>query len=441
MASLTEYLEGTVKVPLSLLTSDGFAECPTGFSDRATVSDFTQFLRNSDQPITGIVTPKTLKEMLQALGRTHAQFRQTLGQDAESLPNNVYKIDCLLGRQCLDKAKAALGADFKCTVRIYSIPPDVPGKYSEGEICRNLLRCSSSTDSNAFNVWLARLPPGKQRHMVMLMHRHEIWAAMQAVVPFSGLWGESLQIGNIAKNLAAHCDDIIERYWRHIHTVWSQIFRGLENKTHLLDPESVGFLQYKAPGWSKTDRDDIHLALEEGILFRDISKDSRGTLYTNLCTLKVVIPSALTFNENLRYLTIGLKILERHIEVKPPKEHRKARPKAYILERTDSVYKILEADWNRNQVFVNSGVQNVETSEGKFWPLSQPPSARHAFVGLLLSALRNFPCLCSEPPRQDIKGTGINAYLRQCYLKRLVKTAAELGFSNAKIRKGLTSPD
>lgn len=123
MASLAEYLEGTVKVPLSLLTSDGFAECPMAFSDGATVSDFKQFLHNSDQPITGIVTPQTLEDMLQALAITQAQFRQTRDQNAEYLPNNIYKIDCLLGQQCLEKAKAALGTNFKCTVRIYSIPP------------------------------------------------------------------------------------------------------------------------------------------------------------------------------------------------------------------------------------------------------------------------------------------------------------------------------
>jgi hypothetical protein len=122
MVSLTNYLDGVVRVPLRLLTSDGFAECPASFSASAAVLEFNEFLNNKRVPITGIVTPEVMHTMLRAMGITLTRFRQTLQPNQEPIDCSSIQIGCLVGGQCLAKAKEILGDEFICTVRIYCLP-------------------------------------------------------------------------------------------------------------------------------------------------------------------------------------------------------------------------------------------------------------------------------------------------------------------------------
>lgn len=122
MASLAEYLDGVAQVPLRLLSSDGFAECPSAFSSQAAILDFDRFLNNALAPITGIVTPEVMLQMLRAMGVTLARFRQTRDPQQSPLANETIEVGCLVGPQCLARAKEVLGEDFKCLVRIHCIP-------------------------------------------------------------------------------------------------------------------------------------------------------------------------------------------------------------------------------------------------------------------------------------------------------------------------------
>ena len=121
MDSLSEYLEGIMKVPLSLLTSDGFAECPLRFSQQANLPDFEDFLAN--QKITGIVNPETLDGMLHSIGIAKARFHETLKPGQPPCLNHIVPIHCLLGQACLERAVAALGSTFECTVQVFCIRP------------------------------------------------------------------------------------------------------------------------------------------------------------------------------------------------------------------------------------------------------------------------------------------------------------------------------
>lgn len=122
MASLSEYLDGVIRVPIRLLTSDGFAECPSTFATQAAVTELTQFLNNPQTPITGIVTPDAMMQMLRALGVTLARFRETRFNHASALTNHAVEVGCLIGSSCLSKAKEALGDSYECLVRVYCLP-------------------------------------------------------------------------------------------------------------------------------------------------------------------------------------------------------------------------------------------------------------------------------------------------------------------------------
>ena len=156
--------------------------------------------------------------------------------------------------------------------------------------------------------WLERLPPGKEKHMSMIFLRSEIWRAMKDMASLPGLW-EDIKLGNWAKHLAAHVDELIVVYWRdHMRKIWDEIFEGLEDQERYLDPYTARFVQFKSPARSQTDRRAIRDEMAKGSLFPNISDQAqRDKLLDNIVKIKAVIPSILTFHENMRYLTMGAK--------------------------------------------------------------------------------------------------------------------------------------
>ncbi|SPJ78487.1 uncharacterized protein FTOL_06876 [Fusarium torulosum] len=435
MTSLSDYLEGVMRVPLALLTSDGFSECPSAFSDAASVSDFEGFLSNHDQPITGIVSPQKLDRMLEQLGISRQEFRQSLHGE-EALLNSRFKIDALLGQHCLEKAKSLLGQSHGCIVRIYSIPSELPGRYSDGEICRQVLLLQEQQPSLA-QKWLERLSRGKRKHVTMVFNRNRIWTAMRQVANFPGLW-DDIKLGNWAKHLAAHIDEQVLAYWKHIYRAWNdKIFDGVDpSLRRCLDAPTARFLQFKAPAWSARDQKAIRMKMKTGTLFCNVSNEGvRSRLLRNLLAFEGVIPSVLTFHENMRYLTVGAKILEKYIEIKRPTE--KAKPDLAPAKTPESLYDNLAQDWGKKFPIQDY----VEFREGLYRSMLIPLEVRCAFVQLMLAALRSFPFLGSEPPLQDVKGIGMDAYACDNHRRRLCMIASAMGFWNEKIEKGLQLSD
>lgn len=113
-----------MKVPLSLLTSEGFVECPSRFSQQVDIPEFEDFFIH--KKITGIVNPETLDDMLRSMGISHVEFHETLGLEQPPCLNYTTTIHCLLGQTCLDRAIATLGSQFECTVQVFCIRPGKP---------------------------------------------------------------------------------------------------------------------------------------------------------------------------------------------------------------------------------------------------------------------------------------------------------------------------
>lgn len=159
MAGLAEYLDGVVRMPLRLLKSGDFAECPAAFTNHAAVTDFDQFLNNPSAPITGIVNPDELLDMLQDMGVTMKRFRDTIRTTNAPLKNDAVSVGCLIGPECIDAAKTALGENFECLVRIYCLPPGMKPSSPccadhERTVANSLLkrcRACSVTDKYASN--------------------------------------------------------------------------------------------------------------------------------------------------------------------------------------------------------------------------------------------------------------------------------------------------
>ncbi|KJZ68307.1 hypothetical protein HIM_12298 [Hirsutella minnesotensis 3608] len=248
---------------------------------------------------------------------------------------------------------------------------------------------------------------------------------MDSLLPLPGLW-DGLELGNWAKHLAAHVDDLVVNYWSHIASQWTKIMAGIENCLHLVDSPSVRRIQRRAPGFSRAGRARIKRDFESknNPLFPAITDaDMRRKLKQNVLSIRVMIPSIETFHDDMRYLSIGAKILEGHILSRHDK-------KKTIGGNRLNLFQSLREDWGESAVQFQTGHHSFAWSRIS-------PTPRLAFMQLLLAALRYFPHLSWEAPLQDLGDTRMGASVDARYVGLLCRTARELGFSNDKIDAGL----
>lgn len=296
--------------------------------------------------------------------------------------------------------------------------------YSDGEIYYNIRYHSSRCEDAAIRGWRAMLSNCKARALDHLLLRGDILTALNRVMLFPGLQS-GFQLGNINKHLATHYDEQIIAYLNHIHRIWDLVLtHGGNLDQGDVDDTSVQILQFLAPSISSTDKTLIRSTMSLGQLFPTIvDAGARQRLLTALVSLPGVIPSLETFHENMKYITIGAKILKTHLDIQPKR--------ATASVRSSTLYQRLTSQWsNRCQAL-------VEVSEGYFQSLQGPPSPELAFKQLFVSVLRQFPFLSTEAALRDFRTEVMPAYTDQFRLRRLLRRAKILGYDNPKIREGL----
>ncbi|EXU95391.1 DUF3723 domain protein [Metarhizium robertsii] len=413
----SKYLESIVKIRLSQLVP----EQPThtlSIGDIVSV-DLDKLKQDQTYVIAGRITHTTRDALLEETGISSRRLRHDSAKELHPLMPN-YEVYCHAGFHCLDSVKAALGADFECTVRLYCIPPAQGVSISDGDAFRNVRFYKNNGRLNVAQEWMDCLSKSKRHILSLMLQRASLMECMDRLLPLACLW-EDLQLGNWARHMAAHIPNCMENYLDHIRFIWvDRIFSNLGHLIHLVRHEDVLSLQYRAPSWSSSDRADIKNGFEDGKLFKDIhSPRDRSALQRNLLSLNTVIPTFQTFNDNMRYIAIGTKILENHIEFIPKKRS---------AEKRDTVY---SKNWS-------SCTPKVEVFHGQFRTLHlmemQPG------IQLLLAALRYFPRLSLDSPLLGDDGEHIAAIIDETYVGLLCRQARELGFDNEKIRKGCQVP-
>ncbi|KAK8013341.1 hypothetical protein PG991_008934 [Apiospora marii] len=178
------------------------------------------------------------------------------------------------------------------------------------------------------------------------------------------------------------------------------------------------YRKFKAPSASQHDRELITKAMADGQLFPLITKvQQRKRLLHNILSLTVVIPSIKTFHENMKYFSIGAKIIQEHVG------------ENYVASRRGpriTLMRLVLRDWRQP-------AGKVENGEGHYYLTEGPMTEQLAYTQLFLSALRHFPRLSNESPRQDRRGEVMNAKLGKEQLKRFCDGARQLGFCNPKL--------
>lgn len=298
-------------------------------------------------------------------------------------------------------------------------------KFSDGEIFQNVRHFVKQDRYRIAQQWVNILSGPKRRHLTFLFNRPLIMGALDRLLCLPGLWA-GLQLGNWAKHLAAHVDELIVNYLAHISDSYEKIFRGHEDLKHLLDESTVRQIQNRAPLWSSNDRHYIQEAFRQKIIFTDIhSQAVLAKLEQNLLSFETIIPSIQTFHQNMKYITIGIKILEKYIAVQPA-----ATKKGDITRARPSLIDNLKNDW-----VGSTTTDRFQVDHEEFIPTTEA-SLGTSIVQLLLAALRYFPMLSMEAPLQDIDCEW-KAPEPSDYSTLIRQTALQLGFDNPKIRKDI----
>lgn len=292
---------------------------------------------------------------------------------------------------------------------------------SDGESWRLVQKYRELKDENREEECRLRLSPSKEISLKGLLKRPKIMEALNKLLQFPGLI-EGLQLGNIHKHLARHCDEHILRYLQHILEVWTYIAGGNPEVMESVDPETVEYLQLRTPTTSDSDRRDINRMFADGTLFQNITNpDLREEIRLRILSLNIVIPSLMAFHENMKYLSIGIRILEKYVRLEP--ENKKDPP---------TLLQSLAGDWQEQTSFY------VEVEDGILRPVSNVhPTAYLAYKNLLLAAIRYFPLLCGDHPRQDVWGETMPTFVERSRVLYLLRLAQFVGFDNEKIRDGL----
>ena len=309
-----------------------------------------------------------------------------------------------------------------------------PRKVSDGIVFQNVrYYMAASWKTNRVSVaqaWMDKLSGPKRKILASLLKHSDVVSAMDSMLCLPGYW-EGHQLGNWAKHLAARIDPLIINYWTHIKNVAMKIMAGCEDKLHLFDANTIAKLEYRAPSWNSEDRALICELFDNGTLFPGIRSNSvRDRLKDNILSLDVSIPTIKTFHENMKYLTIGAKILEKYIEDRA----RESRTGTIVPIRSGLIDN-LKNDWDSQNASMEVGHERM------VW-LSQP-SADNAVIQAFIAALRYFPYLSPEAPLRDKdKRVWMAGSFDNAVLGRLCITLKELGFGNKNIEKGcLERPD
>ncbi|KAK8036649.1 hypothetical protein PG993_008632 [Apiospora rasikravindrae] len=435
---------GIIQVPVSLLTFSPTPEFP-----QASIQQYhsqEQLLRldwgailklvetfraghcspaKPDHHMRGVVTPELLNAILLSLGLSQDELIQKSAKEQYPFVSGNFQIWCIQGLRRALAAKTVFQAKACWVVRLFCKPagPDrdlfirneseaflQEVSFSDGAIYRKVRHYADKKDYAQCYKWIRRLSTCKRKNLLHLLRqkplpdkldKQSIIKSFDLLLPFTGLW-DGLELGNIHKHLALHCDEQIIHFIQHIRRSWNHIFQGLEAFRGLVDIQSVRILQFKTPSASQHDRELITKAMADGQLFPLITK---------------MIPSIKTFHENMKYFSIGAKIVQEHVG-----ENYVSSRKGPRLTLMRSVLR----DWRQP-------AGKVENGEGHYYLTEGLMTEQLAYTQLFLSALRHFPRLSNESPRQDRRGEVMNAKLGKEQLKRFCDGARQLGFGNPKL--------
>ncbi|KAL1850474.1 hypothetical protein Daus18300_012888 [Diaporthe australafricana] len=350
--------------------------------------------------------PEELEEVLKE-SRVSIQDIVSSRDDA---PPKLYPqngIRCIHGRQRL-AAIHVKGPDWWWGVHIYCVP--------HGSDISQLLH--KEVDQYYFQTRPTDGLVFLQIALKAIEAREDLLEKLDRLRPFPGLWAV-FHLGNIEKYLALHTLSEILHYLELIYVVWEWITLGEPWVREAADEGTVRGLERRAPQ-CEADRRLIRQLMGTGVLFKKVSDPvTRQKIQERILQLpQILIPSIRTFQENMKWLTVGVQILkDTVIDKLGKKEVREAMRDCWIPPQRC----LLEVGRDDNDVEIPA-----------------PPVFELAYQQVFIAALREFPRLSSAfTPRREKGQTAKMPRFDEAYLAAFLRGAHKQGFRSTKIQAGL----
>lgn len=395
----------------------------------------------------GIITHHDLEAILSSLRKSRKELTATIRNGPYPLLSN-FRIACLDGRQRLAAASrhhsrkwwvvklfCVAGDWVEFPVKLVSDNVDERGlqdevesyshesSYSDGEIYRLVRKYMKAKDESRETECRTRLSSCREISLNGLLKQPDIRDSLDGLLEFPGIVG-GLQLGNFHKHVALHCNEQIKHYFdERIRHTWTLITDDDPQLKRHVDMRSVEWLQLRVPAACKTDQREIRRMLDNREVFEEVTDSGmREQLKLKVLSLNVLIPSVETFHENMKFFSIGAKILCKYIMDDPPKGRTRA-----------TLFQNLSAKWTR------PAVSYMETSDDCLMPLLEPELTSYiAYKIVMLAALRNFPNLSTDSPRQDVRGETMPSKPLSSHIRYLQMLACVMGFKTQKVMLGVS---
>lgn len=234
-----------------------------------------------------------------------------------------------------------------------------------------------------------------------------------------------LQFGNIHRHLALHINEKLLYYFEYIYKTWDCILQ-IDNcppPKLFVNLASVTKFQRLVPA-SRKDAQDIKNMFQN--LFPAIKDPiARKKLQNNVLSISTMIPNFVTFYKNMKYISIGAKILRENLT---PKNLRGTTLFRYLTQK--DYWKAPKRSY-------------MEIGKGNFVVLSSPiiEELYLYYKQLFLAVFRYFTELFTKSALQDIKEKKIPARELEKTKTYLNKLALCVGFDNPKIQKIRDNPN
>ncbi|KAH8749528.1 hypothetical protein F5883DRAFT_435712, partial [Diaporthe sp. PMI_573] len=238
--------------------------------------------------------------------------------DPPTLPTSI-KLRCRSGRQRAKAAERVLGPEFQWTVRLYccqvqeehsrfhSTVQSVANSYSfeapytAGEVYRQIQLNPDAAETDR-KGWLSHISKCKEDILTKFLRKTEIVQALNRLLRFPGLW-DGLQLGNLHKHKALHCDEEIIHYLGLVYETWDLITLGVDAFANAVDVDTVRRLEKLFPSHHE-DLAAIRDLFRSNEVFTDITnKGERRSLEQSVCTVKRRISSIETLHKDMLYFS------------------------------------------------------------------------------------------------------------------------------------------
>lgn len=94
--------------------------------------------------------------------------------------------------------------------------------------------------------WLSHISKCKEDILTKFLRKTEIIQSLNKLLRFPGLW-DGLQLGNLHKHRALHCDEEIIHYLGYVYETWDSITLGVADFANAVDADTVHRLENLFP--------------------------------------------------------------------------------------------------------------------------------------------------------------------------------------------------